>query len=76
MTDAHNKLTVGGLACLGIALLAVGVYLLLGWAFRWAWNYVAADALGAPTLTYWQSMAAVVLLSLVGNFFRSSGGSK
>ena len=76
MSAEHNKLTLGGVACCLVALLAPAIFLLIGWGFQWAWNFVAAGALGAPALTYWQSAAAIVLLSIIGNLFRSSGGSK
>jgi len=48
---------------LGCAALAAALFAGFWWLFYWLWNTIAADILGAPELTFWQSVG---LLFLVG----------
>ena len=48
--------------------------LLLAFPVMWFFNYLAYS-FGWAEVGYWQVVAALVLLSVVGSFFRSGGSS-
>ena len=54
--------------------IAAVVSLLLAFPVMWLFNYLAYS-FGWVEVGYWQVVAALVLLSVVGSFFRSGGSS-
>lgn len=44
--------------------------------FEFLWNFALSSVFGAPHLTYWYSVAIVLLLMIVGSMFRGSSSSK
>ena len=61
------------IGCLLIALLLLGVDLLIFWGVQELWNWLAPVFwAGAPILTYWQAAGVVILLEILGSFFKSS----
>ena len=64
---------LGFFGCLGILLLAFGADCLIGWIFMLLWNWIAPIFwVSAPILTFWQGVGCVILLELIGSFFKSS----
>ena len=55
-------------------IIAAVVSLLLAFPVMWLFNYLAYS-FGWVEVGYWQVVAALVLLSVVGSFFRSGGSS-
>ena len=55
-------------------IIAAVVSLLLAFPVMWLFNYLACS-FGWAEVGYWQVVAALVLLSVVGSFFRSGGSS-
>ena len=62
------------LVILSILIIAAVVSLLLAFPVMWFFNYLAYS-FGWAEVGYWQVVAALVLLSVVGSFFRSGGSS-
>ena len=54
--------------------ISVVAALLLAFPVTWFFNYLAYS-FGWAEVGYWQVVAALVLLSVVGSFFRSGGSS-
>ena len=54
--------------------ISVVTTLLLAFPVMWFFNYLAYS-FGWVEVGYWQVVAALVLLSVVGSFFRSGGSS-
>jgi len=53
-----------------VALVASAIVsFVLALIWMWCWNYLV-PVLGLPILTYWQSFAICILLSIVGSFFK------
>lgn len=66
----------GCMSCLLVLILIIGFDFLLGWLFMLLWNWLAPlfwEA--APILTYWQSFGVVMILSLIGSFFKNSSSN-
>ena len=59
---------------LSTLIIAAVVSLLLAFPVMWLFNYLAYS-FGWAEVGYWQVVAALVLLSVVGSFFRSGGSS-
>lgn len=59
----------------GILGLVLGLYLGLAWLLSVLYAAIA-PAFGWPELTYWQVFAAMMILSIVGGFFKSTASSK
>lgn len=59
--------TVGLIAVLVVAMYAIGVVLTV-----WAWNALIHDLFGGPLIEWWHALALLVLLSIIGGFFKSS----
>ena len=60
-------------SCLIIGLIIVAIDLLIFWGFQELWNWlVPLFWKTAPILTYWQAAGVVILLEIVGSFFKSS----
>ena len=55
-------------------VISVVTTLLLAFPVMWFFNYLAYS-FGWVEVGYWQVVAALVLLSVVGSFFRSGGSS-
>ena len=60
-----------------IFLITIVVVILLslftGWIFMLLWNWLAPIFwTAAPILTYWQAMGIMLILNIIGSFFKSS----
>ena len=65
----------------GLALLWLSLTLFGGLLLTWAWNLLMPTLWhAAPMLSYWQGVAGVVLLQVLGNLFKftvnNHGGNK
>lgn len=54
-----------------LAIIMVAL-LLLAYAFQWGWNIFMSPAFGLIQLEYYQALAAIVLLFIVGSFINGS----
>jgi hypothetical protein len=65
------------ISCLLILIVLVLLSFLEGWILMLLWNWLAPIFwTSAPELSYWQAMGIMLLLSIIGSFFRSSSNSK
>lgn len=79
--DKVFKIFSFGLVGIFAFFLIGGVWFLLtalmAWAFQVLFNYIAVNTNHASSqISYWVAFASVVLLSLIGSFFRGSSSSK
>lgn len=64
------------ISCLGILIIICIFSLLGGYILMLLWNWLAPLFwTSAPVLTFWQAWGISVLLSIIGNKFRSSNTS-
>jgi hypothetical protein len=60
-----------------IVLCIVAVSALIGGLILWVlWNAAVPSIFHGPVITYWQAVLLAALLSVIGNFFKSSSNSK
>jgi hypothetical protein len=59
----------------GVVLIWAAITAVCALVGQFSWNTVVPSAFNGPRLTFWQAFAGIVMLSIVGGFFRSSGGS-
>lgn len=64
------------LTCLVTAIILTAFDFLWAWLLMLLWNWVVPDVFHGPMLTYWQAFVGVLLLSLIGGFFKGSTSSK
>jgi hypothetical protein len=65
------------ISCILILVVLVLLSFLEGWILMLLWNWLAPIFWSAaPELSYWQAMGIMLLLSIIGSFFRSSSNSK
>lgn len=62
---------IAGALCLYFAFLCLGA-----WVFQLLWNWVMVGFFHAQYLDFWYSVGIVLILSLIGSFFKGSSGSK
>lgn len=63
-------------SCLGILIIICIFSLLGGYILMLLWNWLAPLFwTSAPVLTFWQAWGISVLLSIIGNKFRSTNSS-
>lgn len=63
---------VAGLTCLAIIALMTAWFLIGGFILMLAWNAFLPPLFGVPVIAYWQAVAGLVLLTLIGGAFRSN----
>lgn len=64
--------TTSCIGCIFIILLCIIFGALGGLIFMALWNWlVPLFWTSAPILTFWQAWGCMILLSIIGNFFRS-----
>ncbi len=56
-------------------VIIAALYALSGYIFMTAWNLVVSPVFNLTTLNFWQGFAAVILLSMIGGYFKR-GSSK
>lgn len=60
-------------SCLIVGVIIVAIDLLVFWGVQELWNWlVPLFWKTAPILTYWQAAGLVILLEIIGSFFKSS----
>lgn len=59
------------LVVLGVIALAIAITAFQAWILMFVWNFLAGY-FGFAEITYLVSIAIVILLSIVGGFFKSS----
>ena len=61
------------ISCILILVVIILLSFLEGWILMLLWNWLAPIFWSsAPELGYWQAMGIMLLLSIIGSFFRSS----
>ena len=69
---SYNSLSLGCGGCLMVGIILIGFDFLLGWLFMLLWNWLAPLFWGdVPILTYWQAFGVIMILSLIGSFFKN-----
>ena len=69
LTDLSGCLGLG----FGIILVYVIVNLFIGWIFMSLWNWLLPLIwTAAPIFTFWQAFGVVMLLTIIGGFFKSN----
>ena len=63
-------------AVAAVLALWLGILATLAFILTWAWNLVVPTTFGGPVLDFGAAFALVVVLSIIGNFFRGGGFSK
>lgn len=64
-----KTISFGCLAIIAIIIAWLGLAALI---LTWAWNVLVPTTFNGPHLDYGAAFAAVIILSLVGGFFRST----
>lgn len=56
-------------------IIAALVFIQLVTALVWmvVWNFVATPVFDLPAIDFWQSLAIIIMVSIIGSFFRSYG---
>ena len=61
------------ISCILLLVVLILLSFLEGWILMLLWNWLAPIFWSAaPELSYWQAMGIMLLLSIIGSFFRSS----
>ena len=64
------------LTCGVLAAIVGAINLFFAWIIQILWNWLLVDLFGFPSVDYWQALGIMVLLSIVGGFFKSSTSKK
>ena len=68
----YNDTTTSCIGCIFTIILCIILGTLGGLIFMGLWNNLAPLFwTAAPILTFWQAWGCMILLSIIGNFFRS-----
>ena len=72
--DWVDDLGCGGaiLALLGILLLAFAIMCFEGWILMLLWNWLLVSLFGISTIGFWQGVGLILLLNLIGGFFKTT----
>ena len=67
------------IGCLGIVLATIAPVAVLNsvsaFILYLLWNWLLVSLFNAPVITYWQALGFIILLSVIGSFFKSSSSS-
>lgn len=72
--DWIDDLGCGGaiLVLLGILLLAFAIMCFEGWILMLLWNWLLVSLFGISTIGFWQGVGLILLLNLIGGFFKTT----
>ena len=72
--DWIDDLGCGGaiLVLLGILLLAFAIICFKGWILMLLWNWLLVSLFGISTIGFWQGVGLILLLNLIGGFFKTT----
>lgn len=59
-------------ACFIVIVLAIAIDAALAAVLAWAWGMVAVPLFRLPPLSYWQAVAILIGLWIIGGFFKST----
>lgn len=63
---------IGLVGCILLLATLIGIDLLIFWGVQELWNWIAPLFwTNAPILTYWQAAGCVILLEIIGSFFKT-----
>ena len=72
--DWVDALGCGGaiLVLLGVLLLAFALMCFEGWILMLLWNWLLVSLFGISTIGFWQGVGLILLLNLIGGFFKTT----
>lgn len=72
--DWIDDLGCGGaiLVLLGVLLLAFAIMCFEGWILMLLWNWLLVSLFGISTIGFWQGVGLILLLNLIGGFFKTT----
>ena len=72
--DWVDDLGCGGaiLVLLGVLLLAFAIMCFEGWILMLLWNWLLVSLFGISTIGFWQGVGLILLLNLIGGFFKTT----
>lgn len=72
--DWVDDLGCGGaiLALLGVLLLVFAIMCFEGWILMLLWNWLLVSLFGISTIGFWQGVGLILLLNLIGGFFKTT----
>lgn len=72
--DWVDDLGCGGaiLVLLGILLLAFAIICFEGWILMLLWNWLLVSLFSISTIGFWQGVGLILLLNLIGGFFKTT----
>lgn len=72
--DWIDDLGCGGaiLLLLGILLLAFALCCFEGWLLMLLWNWLLVELFSLSAIGFWQGVGLVLLLNLIGGFFKTT----
>lgn len=68
MNNKNNK--NNGSSCLALILLWLIITSLSSWILTSIWNWLLVDLFNFPVITFWEGCGIVILLRLIGSFFK------
>lgn len=76
--DWVDDLGCGGavLVLLGVLLLAFAIMCFEGWILMLLWNWLLVSLFGISTIGFWQGVGLILLLNLIGSFFKTTVSKK
>ena len=54
-----------------ILLLAFAIICFKGWILMLLWNWLLVSLVGISTIGFWQGVGLILLLNLIGGFFKT-----
>ena len=72
--DWVDDLGCGGaiLVLLGVLLLAFAIMCFEGWILMLLWTWLLVSLVGISTIGFWQGVGLILLLNLIGGFFKTT----
>ena len=72
--DWIDDLGCGGaiLVLFGALLLAFAIICFEGWILMLLWNWLLVSLFGISTIGFWQGVGLILLLNLIGGFFKTT----
>lgn len=62
-------------SCLIVLALVTALDFLWAWILELLWNWLVPLLFHGPAITYWEAFGLILLLTLIGGFFRSASSS-
>jgi hypothetical protein len=74
--SSKKNVQVTGIGVAIVFFIMLPVFFITGtWIFESLWNWLVPDLFNGPELTFWKAAGLMLLLSIIGGFFRGSSNS-